>query len=109
MLTSAATLTSLTIAAEHPAYAGHFPGAPVLPGVVMLDAVVHALEHAGNRATQRWHVASAKFFSAVRPGDALTLEREALPNGSVRFAVRTSDRTVAQGLLVPAAIGPAHG
>lgn len=31
------------IAPEHPALAGHFPGHPVVPGVVTLDRVVQAL------------------------------------------------------------------
>jgi 3-hydroxyacyl-[acyl-carrier-protein] dehydratase len=90
------TITSLPIAANHPAYPGHFPGQPVLPGVVLLDATLHALERAGP-----WDINSAKFLSAVRPGEALTLEHETLPNGSVRFAIRTADRAVASGILVP--------
>jgi 3-hydroxyacyl-[acyl-carrier-protein] dehydratase len=87
--------TPLPIAADHPAYPGHFPGQPVLPGVVLLDAALHAL------GPRKWELNSAKFQSAVRPGEALTLEHETLSNGSVRFAIRTADRAVASGLLVP--------
>ncbi len=93
--------TPLPIAADHPAYSGHFPGAPVLPGVVLLDATVHALQKAGKGLPGFWEIISAKFQSAVRPGEALTLHHESLPNGSVRFAIRTADRAVANGLLVP--------
>jgi 3-hydroxyacyl-[acyl-carrier-protein] dehydratase len=99
------TVTSLPIAADHPAYNGHFPGQPVLPGVVLLDAVMHEIQcsRRGARAgwARGWEVNSAKFQSPVRPGEALTLEHETLPNGSVRFAIRTADRAVASGLLVP--------
>ena len=97
--------TPLPIAADHPAYAGHFPGQPVLPGVVLLDAALHALAGCGRGALEwagRWTISSAKFQSAVRPGEGLTLEHETLPNGSVRFAIRTADRAVASGLLAPA-------
>jgi 3-hydroxyacyl-[acyl-carrier-protein] dehydratase len=94
-------ITALPIAADHPAYAGHFPGTPVLPGVVLLDATLHALEKAGKGASGYWEISSAKFQSAVRPGEPLTLQHETLPNGSVRFAIRTPDRPVANGLLVP--------
>jgi 3-hydroxyacyl-[acyl-carrier-protein] dehydratase len=97
-------ITSLHIAADHPAYAGHFPGTPVLPGVVLLDATLHALERAGKGASGFWEVNSAKFQSAVRPGEALTLQHEALPNGSVRFSIRTADRPVASGVLVSSRI-----
>jgi 3-hydroxymyristoyl/3-hydroxydecanoyl-(acyl carrier protein) dehydratase len=102
-------ITALPIAANHPAYSGHFPGHPLLPGVVLLDAALHVLERAGREASAgsargwagRWTINSAKFQSAVRPGEALTLEHETLPNGSVRFAIRTADRAVASGILMP--------
>jgi 3-hydroxymyristoyl/3-hydroxydecanoyl-(acyl carrier protein) dehydratase len=97
-------MTALPIAANHPAYSGHFPGQPVLPGVVLLDAALHALGCPG-----KWEVNSAKFQSAVRPGEALTLEHERLPNGSVRFAVRTPDRVVASGVLMPSNSTESHG
>ena len=95
------TITSLVIDANHPAYPGHFPEQPVLPGVVLLDATLHVLEGAGKGSCGRWQISSAKFQSAVRPGEALTLEHETLPNGSVRFAIRAADRSIASGVLVP--------
>jgi hypothetical protein len=67
----------------------------------LLDAALQALESAGRGASGSWEVNSAKFQSAVRPGEALTLQHESLPNGSVRFAIRTADRAVASGILVP--------
>jgi 3-hydroxyacyl-[acyl-carrier-protein] dehydratase len=94
-------VTALLIAADHPAYSGHFPGMPVLPGVVLLDATLRALEEAGKGPSGLWEVNSAKFQSAVRPGEKLTLQHETLANGSVRFAIRTAERPVANGLLVP--------
>ena len=94
-------VTALPIAADHPSYAGHFPGAPLLPGVVLLNATLDALEKAGKGPTSYWEVSSAKFQSAVRPGEALTLHHETLPNGSIRFAIRAADRAIANGLIVP--------
>ena len=106
-------ISALQIAADHPAYSGHFPGQPVLPGVVLLDAALHALECSGRGASglpaRAWEINSAKFQSAVRPGEALTLEHETLPNGSVRFAIRTADRAVASGILTPSQTEPDRG
>src|ERR1700753_2870287 len=101
-------ITALAIAADHPAYAGHFPGTPVLPGVVLLDATIDALEKAGKGSSGHWEVSSAKFQSAVRPGEALTLQHETLPNGSIRFAIRANDRAVANGLIIPSPAPSAH-
>jgi 3-hydroxymyristoyl/3-hydroxydecanoyl-(acyl carrier protein) dehydratase len=98
-------LTSLEVQGNHPAYAGHFPGNPVLPAVVLLDAALHALEAATSTTGRCWHVSGAKFPSAVRPGEPLTLEHEELPNGAIRFWIRSADRLVAHGSVNPAARG----
>ncbi|HEY2340511.1 MAG TPA: hypothetical protein VGH75_08280 [Steroidobacteraceae bacterium] len=91
-------LTTLTIAAEHPALAGHFPGAPILPGVVLLDEIVRAVE---NGAGGHWRIGSAKFVRPVRAGETLTLGHERLPNGSIRFSVLRGGEPVAHAVLVP--------
>ena len=41
---------SLCIAPHHPALAGHFPEFPVVPGVVLLDEALHAIEVRDDRA-----------------------------------------------------------
>ncbi len=92
---------TLNIAADHPAFAGHFPGTPILPGVVLLDAALHAAAAAAPAAA--WQIVTAKFHRVVRPGAVLTLEQETLPNGSVRFSVSEMDELVASGTLKPCA------
>jgi 3-hydroxyacyl-[acyl-carrier-protein] dehydratase len=92
-------LATITIGAEHPALAGHFPGAPIVPGVVLLDEMVCSLESTGGVAS--WRIGSAKFLHPVRPGEALTLIHERLSNGSVRFSIERGGQSVAQGVLVP--------
>jgi predicted LPLAT superfamily acyltransferase len=88
---------TLTIAAEHPAFAGHFPGTPILPGVVLLDEMLHAL------GPRQWRIGSAKLLKPVVPGEALQIEHEPLPNGSVRFSITSAGALVATGTLRPAA------
>jgi len=105
------TLASLTITAEHPALAGHFPGIPVLPGVLLLDEVVRMVESDGGLGGARWRIGAAKFVKPVRPGETLTLGHEPLPNGSIRFNILRAGQPVAHGVLVPLAAQqrPDHG
>jgi 3-hydroxyacyl-[acyl-carrier-protein] dehydratase len=93
---------TVTIPPEHPALVGHFPGAPILPGVLLLDEMLRALEAESLGAATRWRIGSAKFVKPVRPGETLTLESERLPNGSLRFSVSSAGLPVAHGLLHPA-------
>jgi 3-hydroxymyristoyl/3-hydroxydecanoyl-(acyl carrier protein) dehydratase len=95
------TVTTLTIAAEHPALAGHFPGTPIVPGVVLLDETLRAIEKDEVTGAVRWRIGTAKFVSPVHPGEPLTLAHERLDNGSLRFSVSRAGQPVAHGVLVP--------
>ena len=107
--------TTLLVPEQHPAFAGHFPGAPLLPGVVLLDEMLHSMGHA---AAGDWVLSSAKFLHPVRPGESLTLEHDVLASGSIRFVIRTAGAAathasalVATGTLTPrrASIETGHG
>lgn len=95
-----AHVIELSIAADHPAYAGHFPGRPILPGVVLLDAALYELARCHDLATATGQLKSIKFLSPVSPGEALSLHYSEVASGSFRFEVRCHDRAVASGAAV---------
>jgi 3-hydroxyacyl-[acyl-carrier-protein] dehydratase len=95
----------LEVPGDHPSYAGHFPKFPVLPGAALLDEALHVMQRAWGLDLTKWQIASAKFFDAVRPGDALRLQHHAPLGGLIRFTVRAADRTVAGGSLRSAVPG----
>ena len=90
---------SLQIPPQHPAFAGHFPGMPILPGALLLDETVRVLGAAAGQDALHCEIAAAKFLSVVRPGEALTLEHERGADGWVRFVIRALDRPVLSGRL----------
>lgn len=79
---------------NHPALPGHFPGHPIIPGVVLLDLAQDLLETACGRQTGQ--IAMAKFLSPARPHDHLNLEYETTAGG-VRFVISSEDRRIASG------------
>ena len=101
--------TTLVIEADHPAFAGHFPGMPILPGVVLLDAAVHALLVArgipcgtGNSDSPApaCKISAAKFLSPVGPGETLTISYRTSATGSTHFEISGVNRKVAEGTLM---------
>ncbi|HET7755814.1 MAG TPA: hypothetical protein VFK87_01030, partial [Steroidobacteraceae bacterium] len=101
-------ITTFTVAAGHPALAGHFPGTPIVPGVLLLDETVRAVERSEGAAPRRWQIGAAKFLKPVRPGESLSVEHEGLPNGSIRFVVSSGASAVARGVLRPVGAPPAR-
>ena len=90
---------ALPIAPEHPAFAGHFPGQPLLPGVSLLAEVLEAVLDEPELARlvgPSPRVASIKFLAPVRPGAQLVMQLEASTRG-VRFEVREGERVVSSG------------
>jgi 3-hydroxymyristoyl/3-hydroxydecanoyl-(acyl carrier protein) dehydratase len=96
------TSTEILIPPDHPAFAGHFPGTPIVPGVVLLDEALLAIAALGGVSADRCVISSVKFTSVVRPGEAVTLRFEFVRPNSIRFELQSGDRPVARGALMVA-------
>ncbi len=94
-----ASTFSFAIPADHPALPGHFPGHPIVPGVVLLDRAIDAIGTALNRPFATWKLSSAKFLSPAAPGETLDLAWDAAASGAIRFTLRAGARDVASGVL----------
>jgi 3-hydroxymyristoyl/3-hydroxydecanoyl-(acyl carrier protein) dehydratase len=89
--------TSLAIARDHPAFEGHFPGRPVLPGVVLLAEALAGIEATTGNPPHAWTISIVKFLLPVDPGTPLTLALEPLASGAMRFEIRSPQGVVASG------------
>jgi 3-hydroxyacyl-[acyl-carrier-protein] dehydratase len=98
-------------------FAGHFPGNPLVPGVILTEALAQAAGIAagsGHPETARpmfllSAIRTMKFFKAVRPEEAIDLRAEKLGEveGMVQFKVAASvnGALVAEGQLVLSVAG----
>lgn len=85
---------------DHPCLPGHFPGRPLVPGVVVLDHVLAAVE-AVHGPLGPLRLPQVKFASPLLPGETARVE---LDGGAPRwrFRVLRGDALVASGEVAAA-------
>ncbi len=96
-----------TFAPDEPFFRGHFPGDPLVPGVILAEALAQtagiAAAQAG-RAFRLTAIRAMKFPGAARPSEAIELEarKVGVVGGLWQFEVsaRIGDRRVAEGIIV---------
>jgi 3-hydroxyacyl-[acyl-carrier-protein] dehydratase len=89
-----------SIPVDHPSLAGHFPGYPIVPGVLLLDRVLEAIE-LGHGPLGALRLPQVKFAQPLLPGETACVELDgAAPRW--RFRVTRGDSVLASGEVVAA-------
>ena len=88
------------IRADHPSLPGHFPGAPLVPGVLILDEVLAALTER-RKNCQLTAIRAVKFLVPLKPEQPFTIYFSANSDGAseVNFGCRIEDRVIVEGRL----------
>ena len=87
---------TFVIAANHPSLPGHFPGTPVVPGVVVLDHVLQACQRWQAREIEARALRQVKFHSPLLPEQRAVVSLE-IEGSTLSFRVTRDDQPVAQG------------
>lgn len=95
-----ATEVTVTISPDHPSLPGHFPGCPVVPGVVILGEVITVLQQGAPGVLEILELPLIKFVSPLSPGEPLTIRLESDVHGERAFTCHAGGRTIATGRLV---------
>lgn len=90
--------TNKCIPVDHPSLAGHFPGHPIVPGVVILDEIILAFAD-WRTDRQIKGIVWVKFLQLLLPGQNFTIGLSILPEDIVKFECRSNDRLLVKGQL----------
>ncbi len=82
----------------HPVFAGHFPGRPIVPGVMLLDWVLREAARSLGRTPAQLRVREAKFFTPLAPAQRAELKLE-LSTARGAFDIRCGEVAIARGVL----------
>lgn len=93
------TAGTIRFASDHPALPGHFPGRPLVPGVLLLDAALATIA-AVLPGTTPAGVARVKFLAPVGPEQELVVRCGEPADGRVRFACLRDGATVIEGVAM---------
>jgi 3-hydroxyacyl-[acyl-carrier-protein] dehydratase len=88
------------IRGNHPTLPGHFPGAPLVPGVVILDEVLAALIE-WRQDSQLTGIRMVKFLAPLQPEQEFTISLSVRNEhaAEVNFYCRAEDRVIVEGQL----------
>ena len=90
---------TFTVPADLPFFEGHFPGHPILPGVVALGWMLRAAERFLSRPLGAVALLNVKFQVVILPGAELTLTVDAKTAGRLQAAIRSEAGTHASALI----------
>jgi 3-hydroxyacyl-[acyl-carrier-protein] dehydratase len=89
-------LSNLRIDANHPSLPGHFPGRPIVPGVLLLDQVISRAEQWLGHPLSIQTLAQAKFTQPLLPNEDATLSIT-YTEPELKFEIYKGSDRIAQG------------
>ena len=83
-----------------PIFEGHFPQAPILPGVVLIDAAVQIAAQATRRKLRLSYLSNAKFTNVVEPEQTVVLTFKVSPDPADARRVKVAGKWNREGTKI---------
>lgn len=84
---------------NHPCFPGHFPGQPILPGVLLLERVMALAQTSLARPLDECTLHNIKFLASVAPGDVLDVQLAGTASNDYRVTVRVVQGEGVEGVV----------
>lgn len=95
-LTETTIKTTKQVSPDEPFFQGHYPGYPIMPGVLVCESVFQTgaillskvIDNVGEGAPVLTRINKAKFKNMVKPGDTLELQAEIVERLSTAYFLK---------------------
>jgi len=95
--TAEAMQFSFEISRAHPALPGHFPGAPIIPAVVLIEHLVRGLEQATDKSVT--NIRQLRLLRPIEPGKRIDVECQEKASDTWHLVCAVAGKPVAKGIL----------
>ncbi len=83
---------------DHPSLEGHFPGQPIVPGVVILDEIIKAFNREQDATCKIQKIPFVKFLLPLQPGAQIVFTFD-MSDSLVRFTGKCCEKIIVVGQL----------
>lgn len=89
----------VSVSRDHPLLAGHFPGHPIVPGVVLLREVLETLRQGLAVPLFVTGLPAVKFSAPLKPGEVVMIRVETETTTHATFSCQVEARLIASGSI----------
>jgi len=92
---------SVVFKEDHPTLEGHFPGNPLIPGVVILNQVIKSAKKAWPQKAvdAPLQVVSCKFLNPLIPPAIMTIHLKKMDSNKIKFTTKNDALELSSGVI----------
>ena len=90
----------LTFLKDSSYFGGHFPGHPILPGVIQIHFVMNFIKQFFNKEANNYHVLKLKFSNLILPDTIVHFELNKINDKEFTFDYSHNDKSYSKGKIV---------